>query len=124
MSDLHVVHIETGRTPDPQTEDHLYDGDQAAYLGECGIDTRKLYGLQHAYSVPFRRVTPEHGAYPATLYRPTRRERLAAWWQTHRVAILRDAVLTVSFIVAIIVGAIVLHAFVTTLAAAIEWAWR
>lgn len=121
MSHLHVIHTDTGRAPDPQTQDLLV-GDQAAYLGECGIDTRKVYAVQHAYPVQFRRVLPEHGRYPATMHRPTLRKRVVAWWQTHRAAILRDAVLTVSFIVAIIGGAVVLHAFVTSLAAAIEWA--
>lgn len=127
MSDLRVIHTSTGHAPDPDIERRLdpCDGDAATWLrAECGVDTRKLYTAQTAYPVELHRVTPEHGAWPATMYRPTRRERVAAWWDAHRVAIVRDAVLTVSFIVAIIGGALVLHAFVTTLAAAIAWAWR
>lgn len=79
---LYVLHDSTGQSPDPATLDHLCDGNQAAYLGAaCGIDMRRLYVLRPSRPLTFRPVAPDHGRYPASLYRPTRRERLASWWR-------------------------------------------
>ena len=120
MADLHVRHINTGQTPDLDITRRLdpCDGDTAAWLrAECGVDTRKLYTAQTAYPVQFRLVKPSHGQYPAGLYRPTRRERVTAWWECHRWPLLRGALLTLSLLAAYLA----LNLVITGLLDVVDW---
>ena len=83
MPNLHVLHTSTGKEPDPAMLTLLCNGDVSAKLTDCGLDLRPYFAVSPSRPVPFRVVSPEHGAWPAAMHRPTRRERLAAWWRAH-----------------------------------------
>jgi hypothetical protein len=59
--------------------DLLCDADTAAWLQAHGTDPRAGYVVSQP--VRYRYVRPQHGHYPPTLLRFSRRERLAAWWR-------------------------------------------
>jgi hypothetical protein len=97
MTDLHVVNSRTGQPPGQPMLALLCDGDSSAYLTDCGLDLRPYFAVSP--SVPVRpRIV--HGHFEAALYRPTRRERIAGWWERHRWPLLRGALLTLSFLAA------------------------
>jgi hypothetical protein len=100
MTDLHVINSRTGQPTEPPMLSLLCDGDASAYLTDCGLDLRPYFAVSPSVPAPFRVVSPEHGRFPATLYRPTRRERIAGWWACHRWPLLRGALLTLSFLAA------------------------
>ena len=60
--------------------DLLSDADTATWLQAHGTDPRAGYVV--AQPVRYRwAAKPEHGHYPPTLLRFSRRERLYAWWR-------------------------------------------
>jgi hypothetical protein len=82
MRDLHVVNSRTGQPTGQPMLGLLCDGDASAYLTDCGLDLRPYFAVSPSVPAPFRVVSPEHGRFPASLYRPTRREQVACWCRT------------------------------------------
>jgi hypothetical protein len=77
MHNLYVLNSRTGKEPEPAMLRVLCNGDVAAKLAAGGLDPRPHFEIVPGGA--FRVVAPEHGAWPAAMHRPTRRERLAAW---------------------------------------------
>ena len=114
MSDLHVLHSRTGQPPVPAVLALLCDGDCSAYLTDCGLDLRPYFAVSSAAPVRPRVV---HGHFEAPMAVLTRRERLTAWWECHRWPFLRGALLTLSFLAAVVA----LNLVITGLLDVVDW---
>jgi hypothetical protein len=96
MHSLTVLNSRTGKRPEAAMLSLLCNGDVAARLAAGGLDPRPHFEIVPAAPV---RVRVVHGHYAASLYRPTRQERLRGWWYTHRWPLLRGLVLAVNLLV-------------------------
>jgi hypothetical protein len=91
----HVVNARTGRAPDPAMLNVLCNGDVSAKLAAGGLDPRPYFDAVPSHPLTLHIV---HGAFAASMYRPTRRERLRGWWYTHRWPLLRGLVLAINLL--------------------------
>lgn len=117
---LYVVNARTGKEPEPAMLRLLCNGDVSANLTRAGLDIRPYFDAVPDHPVTLCLI---HGHYEASLYRPTRRERLRGWWYVHRWPLLRGLLLTLS-VLAVVVALNLLLAGANDLADWISGVWR
>ena len=96
MHNLYVLNARTGKEPETAMLRVLCNGDVSAKLRRGGLDPRPYFEARRSRPVTFRVL---HGHFEAAMHRPTRRERVARWWEGHRWPLLRGLVLMLAWLV-------------------------
>ena len=106
MCNLRVVNARSSKEPDP------------AMLTASGLNPRPYFEVAPAPRAHSLRIV--HGAYQASLYRPTRRQRLADWWERWKWTLLRDFLLFLCFLITFMA----INAILSALLSLADWLVR